>query len=76
MSRNFFGNFDLKIGVEINITIITKNLADTEIGFPTKFILKLYELSENKSPENIIYFDLYFSLYDYFVTSIIVLMSC
>ena len=75
MSRNFLRNFDLKIGVEINITI-TKNAADTEIGFPTKSILKLYELSENKSPENIIYFDLYFSLYDYFVTSIIVLMSC
>ena len=34
----FFGNFDLKIGVEINITIITKNAADTEIGFPTKSI--------------------------------------
>ena len=40
----------------------------------TKSILNLYELSENKSPENI-YFDLYFSLDDYFVTSIIVLKS-
>ena len=43
VSRNFFINFELKMGVEMNLRIITKNHgADPEIAFLKKSILKQY----------------------------------
>ena len=43
MPRIFFENFDLKIGVKMNLRIITKNdAADQEIGFHTKSTSKPY----------------------------------
>ena len=39
----FFINFELKMGVKMNLRLITKNYgADQEIGFLTKSILKPY----------------------------------